>query len=139
VRIIDDPARARAFAGVTEDYDRARPAYPLHAVRWLLGRRALDVVDLGAGTGKLTELLVTEGHRTIAVEPLTALLDKLAQKLPDTTARQGSAEDIPLAECVRRRRTRGAGLSLVRRRAGARRDRSRPATRRDARPGVELS
>ncbi len=91
VPIIDDPDRPLAFGGVAESYDRARPTYPLPAVRWLVGRRPLDVVDLGARTGKLTELLVAEGHRTIAVEPLDPLLRTLKHNLPATQALQGSA------------------------------------------------
>jgi SAM-dependent methyltransferase len=93
-----DRERANAFAVVADDYDRARPSYPLEAVRWLIGRTRLDVVDLGAGTGKLTEVLQGDQHRVVAVEPSPALRDKLAARLPTTTVLAGRAEGIPLPD-----------------------------------------
>ena len=62
--------RATSFGDVADAYERARPGYPEEAVRWLVGEEARDVVDLGAGTGKLTRSLVVLGHRVTAVEPL---------------------------------------------------------------------
>ena len=56
-----------AFAEVAGAYERGRPTYPEEAVRWLLGDEPRDVVDLGAGTGKLTRVLVALGHRVTAV------------------------------------------------------------------------
>ena len=53
---------AASFAGVADAYERARPGYPDDAVRWLVGEETLEVVDLGAGTGKLTRSLVALGH-----------------------------------------------------------------------------
>ena len=50
-------------------YERGRPGYPEEAVRWMVGKLPLAVVDLGAGTGKLTRTLVALGHRVVAVEP----------------------------------------------------------------------
>ena len=64
-------ARARSFGPVADAYERARPGYPPDAVAWLAGEPPRDVVDLGAGTGKLTRLLVAAGHRVVAVEPLS--------------------------------------------------------------------
>ena len=59
-----------AFAEVAGAYERGRPEYPEEAVRWLAGEEERDVVDLGAGTGKLTRALVVVGHRVTAIEPL---------------------------------------------------------------------
>lgn len=100
VRIAEDPDghRARSFGAVAEDYDRARPSYPVQAVRWLLGSDPLDVVDLGAGTGKLTAVLLGEQHRVVAVEPLEPLRATLARALQGARALDGRAEAIPLPD-----------------------------------------
>lgn len=87
---------ATSFAGVAEAYERARPGYPDEAVRWLAGDEPLDVVDLGAGTGKLTRSLVALGHRVIAVEPLPEMIAELRTAVPGVTALEGGAEAIPL-------------------------------------------
>jgi SAM-dependent methyltransferase len=91
-------ARARSFGQVADDYDEARPGYPPDAVAWLLGASPLDVVDLGAGTGKLTGVLLAAGHRVVAVEPLDELRAKLAEALPGVRAVGGRAEAIPLPD-----------------------------------------
>ena len=77
-------------------YERSRPGYPEDAVRWLAGEKPCDVVDLGAGTGKLTRTLVELGHRVTAVEPLPEMLDQLRAAVPEATAVRGGAEAIPL-------------------------------------------
>jgi SAM-dependent methyltransferase len=90
--------RATSFASVAAEYERARPGYPEEAVRWLAGDEPADVVDLGAGTGKLTRGLVALGHRVTAVEPLPEMLAHLRQAAPEATALAGSAESIPLPD-----------------------------------------
>jgi len=92
--------RAASFAGVAEAYERARPGYPDDAVRWLAGAEPCDVVDLGAGTGKLTRTLVALGHRVTAVEPLEEMLGQLRDAVPGATAVHGSAEAIPLPDAA---------------------------------------
>lgn len=87
-----------AFAEVAGAYERGRPGYPEDAVRWLAGDEPRDVVDLGAGTGKLTRALVALGHRVTAVEPLDEMRAELATVLPDVRAVAGSAEVMPLAD-----------------------------------------
>ena len=87
-----------AFAEVAGAYERGRPGYPDDAVRWLVGDVSSDVVDLGAGTGKLTRSLVALGHRVTAVEPLDEMRAELASVLPDARALAGSAEAIPLPD-----------------------------------------
>jgi SAM-dependent methyltransferase len=85
-----------AFAEVAGAYERGRPSYPEVAVRWLLGDEPREVVDLGAGTGKLTRVLVELGHRVTAVEPLDAMRAELQAAVPGVTAVSGNAERIPL-------------------------------------------
>lgn len=93
-----DRKRATSFAGVADAYERSRPGYPDDAVRWLVGTTPCDVVDLAAGTGKLTRSLVALGHRVTAVEPLEAMLDQLRATLPDAAVAVGKAESIPLPD-----------------------------------------
>ena len=84
-----DARRARpytAFAEVAGAYERGRPGYPDEAVRWLAGDEPRDVVDLGAGTGKLTRSLVALGHRVTAVEPLDEMRAELEAALPECRA-----------------------------------------------------
>jgi SAM-dependent methyltransferase len=58
------------------------------------------VLDLGAGTGKLTAVLAKRYAHVIAVEPLAELRAILAQRVPDADVRDGRAEDIPLADAA---------------------------------------
>lgn len=87
-----------AFAEVAGAYERGRPGYPEDAVRWLVGDEPCDVVDLGAGTGKLTRVLVGLGHRVTAVEPLPEMLEHLSENAPGAFGMLGSAEVIPLPD-----------------------------------------
>ena len=87
-----------AFAEVAGAYERGRPDYPDEAVRWLAGDEPKDVVDLGAGTGKLTRALVTAGHRVTAIEPLPQMLELLPEAAPGAFAILGNAEVIPLPD-----------------------------------------
>jgi SAM-dependent methyltransferase len=87
-----------AFAEVAGAYERGRPTYSEDAVRWLVGEEPRDVVDLGAGTGKLTRVLAALGHRVTAVEPLDAMRGQLEAAVPGVTAVSGNAETIPLED-----------------------------------------
>jgi SAM-dependent methyltransferase len=91
---------SRSFELVAEVYERARPGYPPAAVSWIADRLDLRsdriVLDLGAGTGKLTRSLVDTGARVIAVEPGDAMRAELERAVPRAQAIRGSAEDIPL-------------------------------------------
>jgi SAM-dependent methyltransferase len=87
-----------AFVQVAGAYERARPGYPEDAVRWLAGDEPCDVVDLGAGTGKLTRALVALGHRVTAIEPLPEMLEHIAETAPGAFGVLGSAEVIPLPD-----------------------------------------
>ena len=91
--------QARSFDRVAGVYQRARPSYPAAAVDWVLeAAPGLRVVDLAAGTGKLTEVLVAAGAEVTAVEPLANMRAELERALPSVRAIAGSAERIPLAD-----------------------------------------
>ncbi|MGW4843103.1 class I SAM-dependent methyltransferase [Nocardia brasiliensis] len=93
--------RARSFGDHAEQYARYRPAYPMAATEWALaqcGRRNLHVLDLGAGTGKLTANLVAVGARVTAVEPDARMWAFLAAQYPQVVVKAGSAEAIPLLD-----------------------------------------
>jgi ubiquinone/menaquinone biosynthesis C-methylase UbiE len=86
---------ARSFGSVAEAYDRGRPAYPSDAVAWLAGGEAKVVLELGAGTGKLTRQLVDQGHAVFATEPDEAMLAVLRERVPEVSAKVATAEEIP--------------------------------------------
>ena len=93
--------RSLSFGVEAAAYERGRPSYPPEAINWLLptgGGGALQVLDLGAGTGKLTTRLVERGLDVIAVDPIPEMLDLLTRSLPDTPALLGTAEEIPLPD-----------------------------------------
>jgi ubiquinone/menaquinone biosynthesis C-methylase UbiE len=87
--------RARSFGSVAEAYDRGRPAYPADAVAWLAGGEARVVLELGAGTGKLTRELVDQGHAVFATDPDEAMLAVLRERVPEVSAKVATAEEIP--------------------------------------------
>jgi SAM-dependent methyltransferase len=89
---------ALSFGGAVDAYVRGRPTYPVEAVRWMVPADADDVLDLGAGTGKLTAVVHGLGVRTTAVEPDDAMRAALVRALPDVRALPGSAEAIPLGD-----------------------------------------
>ncbi len=94
-----DDRAARSFDEVADAYQRARPSYPAAAVGWVLERAAgRRVVDLAAGTGKLTQVLVAAGADVTAVEPLPNMRAHIERNLPGVPAPAGSAEAIPLAD-----------------------------------------
>jgi SAM-dependent methyltransferase len=90
--------RSLSFGEEAAAYERGRPSYPPEAIDWLLSCGARDVLDLGAGTGKLTIRLVERGLNVVAVDPIPEMLEVLAKSLPDTPALLGSAEEIPLPD-----------------------------------------
>ena len=94
----DKAVRARSFGAAADAYERARPGYPDPAVDWLVPEGARTVLDLGAGTGKLTRALVARGLDVIAVEPLPEMRESLAAAVPEVRAVAGTAEDIPLPD-----------------------------------------
>lgn len=98
---MSDPSRdlARSFGPVAETYDRARPSYPPEAADWLVGQATGDpkrVLELGAGTGKFTELLIAAGHHVIATDPSSEMLGVLKVRVPGAEAMVATAESIPV-------------------------------------------
>ena len=92
------PDWAHSFGGVAEAYERGRPTYPTEAVQWLLGDQPLTVLELGAGTGKLTRVLAGLGHDVHATDPDPDMLQILEREVPGVRTAEASAEDIPLGE-----------------------------------------
>lgn len=88
-----------SFGAAATAYAEHRPDYAAAAVRWALAPApGPRVLDLGAGTGKLTAALVASGADVAAVEPDPQMLARLRRELPDVRALPGSAEAIPLAD-----------------------------------------
>jgi SAM-dependent methyltransferase len=91
---------ARTFDRSAALYERGRPGYPREAVRFItsafgLGRGSV-VVDLAAGTGKLTRELRGTGAALIAIEPMKGMRREFRRQLPDVPVVEGVAEAIPL-------------------------------------------
>ncbi len=89
-------ARAQSFGAVADLYDESRPGYPDDLVYWLVGEEPRRVLDLGAGTGKLSAALVRFGHEVVAVEPDPAMRVVLARNLPGVEVLAGQAESLPV-------------------------------------------
>jgi SAM-dependent methyltransferase len=91
-----------SFGAAAAAYAEHRPDYAEAAVRWALepvwARQPLRVVDLGAGTGKLTATLVGIGVDVTAVEPDQKMLAELRRELPLARSVPGRAEEIPLPD-----------------------------------------
>jgi SAM-dependent methyltransferase len=88
--------RARSFGGVASHYERYRPGPPVAAVDWLLPGHGGRVVDLGAGTGALTRLLVDRADEVVAVEPDDRMRSVLTAEIPGVRAVSGRGESMPL-------------------------------------------
>ena len=89
---------ARSFGAVAAAYERGRPTYPPDGVRWLVGRDAASVLELGAGTGKLTAELIAQGHDVLATEPDEDMLAVLRDSLPAARTAVATAEDLPAGD-----------------------------------------
>src|SRR5512132_4302732 len=97
------PAAARGFEAGADVYERSRPGYPSDAVAEIAElldlRPGRTVLELGAGTGKLTRLLGPSGARILALEPVAAMRRGLAAAVeawPSVEVFEGTAEAIPL-------------------------------------------
>jgi SAM-dependent methyltransferase len=101
---IHETART-GFGRASDAYERSRPGYPPEAIAWLAESLGLaegrTVVDLAAGTGKLTAALAATGARVIAVEPVSEMLAVLRERVPDAEPSAASAEATGLPDdCV---------------------------------------
>jgi ubiquinone/menaquinone biosynthesis C-methylase UbiE len=94
-------AETAGFERASHEYERGRPGYPADAVAFIVETAGLGagrtVVDLAAGTGKLTRELVGSGASVIAVEPLDAMRARLVELLPGVVAVRATAEATGLA------------------------------------------
>lgn len=93
--------RANSFGAAAPAYAEHRPDYPAAAVRWALeplGEGPHRVLDLAAGTGKLTGVVLAEGHQVTAVEPDEEMLTELVRRHRNVRALPGSAERVPLPD-----------------------------------------
>jgi SAM-dependent methyltransferase len=91
-----DDRRELSFDGVAEEYEQTRPSYPPALLDALPLDADATVLDLGAGTGKLTRVLAERYRDVTAVEPLANMRAMLERVVPGVTALAGSAERIPL-------------------------------------------
>lgn len=91
-----DAGRARSFGAVAAAYDAGRPTFPADALTWILGPGRLQILDLGAGTGKLSKVAASLGHDVVAVDPSEEML-ALCRRVPGVDTMVGAAESIPLA------------------------------------------
>ena len=120
-----------------EAYERGSPSYPPKAVGVPGVPLSATVLDLGAGTGKLTRLLVSTFFRVVAVEPDDEMRRLFVARCPDVEALTRDRRADSARGRLSRRRLRCTILPLVRQRACTRGDRSRLAPVRHARPDVE--
>jgi SAM-dependent methyltransferase len=98
-------SRARSFDAAAEAYERGRPGWPAEAIEIVARRLGLErgaaVLDLAAGTGKLTRRLAGRFGSVTAVEPLDGMRAMLEERIPFVRALAGTAEAIPLpGACV---------------------------------------
>ena len=96
--------QSRSFGAAAGAYQRGRPPYPAAAIDWLVPAGVRRILDLGAGTGKLTRLLADRGFEVLAVEPIAEMRAELTRAVPGVQVLEGVAENIPL---------RGRSVDLV--------------------------
>jgi SAM-dependent methyltransferase len=91
--------RGRSFGAVAGDYAAWRPSYPADTVTFLVGGgRPRRVLDLGAGTGQLTEPLLAAGHDVVAADTSAGMLTQLSARLPGVPTFVAGAEELPLPD-----------------------------------------
>lgn len=88
--------RRLTFGAHAEEYDLARPEWPVEVARWFVPEDAAFVVELGAGTGKLTRAVSSLGVRVVAVEPDPRMRAVLQRNGLEGV--NGSAEEIPIGD-----------------------------------------
>jgi SAM-dependent methyltransferase len=93
---------SKGFGTTIDLYERSRPEYPAAAIDILVRElgiaRGTVVVDVGAGTGKLTRALIPTGATLIAVEPLAEMRERLAAEVPRAVPFAGTAEHMALRD-----------------------------------------
>lgn len=91
-------ARGLSFGEIADRYDRFRPGVPAAALDWLLPQGCETVIDLAAGTGAMTRLLVDRVRHVVAVEPDPRMREIFARRSPEAWLLAGTAEQIPLPD-----------------------------------------
>ena len=95
-------AAAVGFDQGAAAYERGRPSYPADAVAWLIDGLGIDedsrVLDLAAGTGKFTRLLIPTGAQLTALEPVAGMRAQFRAGLPEVAVLDGTAEQIPFPD-----------------------------------------
>ena len=93
-------AAASGFERGARDYEAGRPSYPDDAVDFIVRELSIGagtrVVDLGAGTGKFTRLLVPTGADILAVEPVAGMRNVFAEVVPSVPIVDGTGEQLPV-------------------------------------------
>jgi len=90
-------ARAESFDDVAGIYAAHRPEFQLEAVKWLVSDKPKKVLELGAGTGKMTARLIELNHDVLAADPSEAMLKELKSQASGAHVVRATAESIPLA------------------------------------------
>lgn len=93
-----EDGRGLRFGSVAEDYDRYRPAPPPEAAALFGDLSGARVLEVGAGTGKLTRFLVGLGARVTVIEPDEAMRAVLVRRSPEVEVLEGRAESVPAAD-----------------------------------------
>ena len=129
---MDIRPEALAFGPKANDYEKGRPDYPPSAIAWLIEALGIDsnstVIDLAAGTGKLTRLLLPTGARVIAIEPVEGMRDVLSSVVPGAEVLEGTAEQMPLPDASADAVTVAQAFHWFRGRGSPGRDPPRPQT-----------
>lgn len=96
---MESKSTTELFSEKSEAYAKYRPGYPEQALDVILepfkNQKKVSVVDVGAGTGIASKLLAERGAQVHAIEPNASMI-KSAEKHPNITYHQSSAEEIPL-------------------------------------------
>src|SRR3546814_17432334 len=90
-----------SFGAAADTFEAGRPSYPAEAVAWMLepvreAGRALLAADVGAGTGKLTRVIVESGAEVIAIDPALGMLERLSANVVGVPPFVGHADTLPL-------------------------------------------
>jgi SAM-dependent methyltransferase len=96
----DRAIRARSFGAIAADYDRYRPGPPAAGVDWILPSARETVVEIGAGTGALSRLLVERAPRVVSVEPDRRMSAVLSANVERAIVATGRAEQLPVRDGV---------------------------------------
>jgi SAM-dependent methyltransferase len=88
-------ARAGSFGLIVDDYERGRPGYPDEAIAWLL-EDANRIIDLGAGTGKLTAQIGPRADEVVAIEPQELMVKRLRERVAGAHPVRAGAEALPV-------------------------------------------